>query len=113
MKGISSEIKNFRLEAAAFEDLFYELDVAWVNLVGAFGFDGIQDEVQADLIGLIHDQVGAWNHFAHMIMDDTRDVFEIGVAPGDEIFKGVGFGGIDLEGDAAEAFPLTSRRCHE
>ena len=101
MKGISisGKIENFRFEAATLKDLFHEFQMAGVDLVGAFGFHGIEGEVEADLVGLAYDRAGAWYHFANVVMQDAGEVFEVGIAPGDEVFKGVGFGGIDVEGD--------------
>ena len=58
-----------------------------------------EDEIQGDLVGLVHDRAVAWNHFSDVEMERAWDRLQIFVCAGDQFIGGGGIGGIRPEDD--------------
>jgi hypothetical protein len=58
-----------------------------------------KNEVERDLIGLIHNRAMAGGHFADMEMQDTGNGTEVFFRPGDQFIRGFRVGGVGPEND--------------
>ncbi len=87
------------LGAVGFKALFDELDVRGVGLVVVLRFFGIEDDIQADGVGLFDHGTFAGGHFTDVEMDDAGLDVEVLVSAFDEDIGGFGFGGVGPEND--------------
>jgi hypothetical protein len=76
-----------------------EFEVLGVDLVVVLRLFAGEDDIEGDLIGLVHDGAEAAYHFADVKVGDTGDVFEVFVAAGDDLGGGIGLGGVGPEND--------------
>ena len=79
--------------------MFDELQMFRMNLVLILGLLAGEDQVQGDLIRLIHHRTRAANHPAHVKLDDARDGPQVLLATGNEFIGGFGVGGVGPEND--------------
>ena len=88
------EVVNDDFLADAFEDFLDEIDVHRVDLVFVLGFLVGENNVQSDLVALVHDRAFARSHFADVKAKDTGDGTEILFGPVQEFFGGIGLLGV-------------------
>jgi hypothetical protein len=93
------EIVNGDLFADAFENLLNEINVQRMHLIIVLRLLGRENEIERDLIGLIHDGAMAANHFADVKLQHARNGLEILIGPGDQFFRRVGLRRIRPEND--------------
>lgn len=93
------EVVNDGAAAEGFEEFLYEFDVEGVELVGVLGWLVGEDEVEGDLIGLVHDGAVAGGHFAGVEVKRAGDGFEIFVHTLEESVGGGGIGGVGPKND--------------
>lgn len=96
--------------AGLFEDFFHEFEVLRMDLIGLFRCFAGQNQVQGDLIGLVHDGARAGGHPADMELEDAGDVAEIFVGTGDKFFDGIGLSGVGPEDDDVGEHKFNLRR---
>ena len=83
------EVVNDGLLAAGLEDLFNKLQMERVNLVGLFRLLVGENEVQCDLVALVHDAALAGRHSADMKAQNALDRTKVAFRPGKQLLGGV------------------------
>jgi hypothetical protein len=81
------KIVNYYLCAHAFEHLLDKLQVQRVDLISVLGFLIVENDIESDLIRLIHDRAIAVDHLPDMEMQYARDRFEILNRAGNEFIR--------------------------
>lgn len=95
----SLKIVNGRLRADAFENFFHKLKVLRMHLVGLLGRLAGEDNIQRDLVRLIHHGARAGRHLADVELKHAGDGLEILVCTGDEFVGSIGLRGVGPEDD--------------
>jgi hypothetical protein len=83
------KIVDDRLLAGALENFFDKLDVLRVDLIGLLRRLAGKNQVQRDLISLIHDRAWTGRHFTDVKLNDAGNRLEIFVGTGDQFVGGV------------------------
>jgi hypothetical protein len=81
------------------EDAFDEGDVAGMGLVGVLRFLVRKNQIESDLVRLVHDRAVAGGHFADVVVHYAWDGLEIFVRAGDQFIGGGGIVGVRPEDD--------------
>ena len=85
----SLKIVDERLLAGTLENFFHKLDVLRVDLIGLFRRLTGENQVQRNLISLIHDRARTGGHFADVKLKDVGNCLEIFIGTGDQFVGGV------------------------
>jgi hypothetical protein len=93
------EIVDDDLFADLFENAFDELDMEGVDLIIVLSFLVGEEQVEGDLIRLIHDRSMAGDHFAYVKTEDAGNGFEEFICASDEFIGGFGVIGVGPEND--------------
>ena len=83
----------------ALEDALDKFHVRWVHLVIVLRLFVFEDEIQRDLVGLVHDGAVARDHFADVEVEAAGNGFQILVGAGNQFIGGGGIGRIGPEND--------------
>lgn len=78
------KIVNEDFLAEGLEDFGNEFEVRRMVLIRVLGLLGLENDVEGDLIRLIHNRAMAPDHFANVKMEDSRNAFQILVGAGEE-----------------------------
>ena len=93
------EIVDHGLRAVRLERFLHELEMLRMHLICLFRLLVWEDQVQRNLITLLHDRSRAGGHFADMKLQHVRDVLEIFIRAGNDFISGVGFGRVGPKND--------------
>jgi len=78
------EIVDHALDAVRFEGFLDELKVQRMNLVIILGLLAREDQIQGDLIALVHHRAMAGDHSPDMEVEQTWNGFQISFGPGQQ-----------------------------
>ena len=93
------EVVNDDFFAEGFEDLLHKFDVGGMRLVIVLRFFVGEDEVERDLVRLVHDGSMAGDHPADVELEHAGDVAQILFRAGGQCVSGAGLSGIGPEDD--------------
>ncbi len=96
---LGGEVVHDHAVAVGLEDFFHKLDVQRVILIGILRGLVLKDEVQADLIRLIHHVAMARRHLAAVIVQYAGAGLEVLLGAGEEFLGGIGHVGLGPEND--------------